>query len=200
VSLHGQKALIVAAQSPFQAPFLAAHMTELGASVDCVAAVAEALAGLSKWVDIVVVDCAIGEEYAHRLAEAARGAGARLCRMLFSPYERRSIGRETVPGFDGWLVKPVRRRSLLARLGDKAAAGIPLAAPKPLPTTGLRVLLAEDNEINALLARKALARLGAASMRAMDWPRATWRRRPWPQPPPALTSSSWTFGCLASTV
>jgi signal transduction histidine kinase/CheY-like chemotaxis protein len=168
VNLHGQQALIVAAQSPFQAPFLAARMVELGASVNCVPTLAEARAELGKRPDIVVVDCAIGEEPVHRLADAARAAGARLCLVLFSPFERRSIGRETVQGFDGWLVKPVRRRSLLARLGAEAAADIPLAAPKPLPTSGLRVLLAEDNEINALLARKALARLGADVVHARD--------------------------------
>src|SRR5262249_8398452 len=91
-----------------------------------------------------------------------------LCLVLFSPFERRSIGRETVQGFDGWLVKPVRRRSLLARLGDEAAGVTPRATPKPLPTGGLRVLLAEDNEINALLARKALARLGVDVIHARD--------------------------------
>jgi signal transduction histidine kinase/CheY-like chemotaxis protein len=168
VNLLGQQALIVAAQSPFQAPFLAARMAELGALVNCVPTLAEALAELCKRPDIVVVDCAIGEEHAHRLAEAARAAGARLCLVLFSPFERRSIGRETVQGFDGWLVKPVRRGSLLARLGDQAACDIPLAAPKPLAAGGLRVLLAEDNEINALLARKALARLGADVVHARD--------------------------------
>ncbi len=170
VILRGQSALIVA-QSPFEAPFLAARLNEAGAVVVLVTNVAAALDQLGWRPDIVVVDCAIGEDAAHRLAEAARAARVRLRLVLFSPFERRAIGHETVRGFDGWLVKPVRRSSLFARLGDGPATATDdtpaflIAAPVP---TGLRILLAEDNEINALLARKALARLGAEVVHARD--------------------------------
>jgi CheY-like chemotaxis protein len=67
----------------------------------------------------------------------------------------------------------VRSGSLIARLVGEAglaaeddAEGAP--SPVPLPRRGLRVLVAEDNEINALLARKHLERLGATPARARD--------------------------------
>jgi CheY-like chemotaxis protein len=69
-------------------------------------------------------------------------------------------------GFTGYLIKPVRAASLAARLiGDdgfedarqEADAGAPEAAPQK---RGTAVLVAEDNEINALLARALLTRLG----------------------------------------
>jgi signal transduction histidine kinase/CheY-like chemotaxis protein len=170
LSLSGQTALIVA-QSPYEAPFLGARLREAGAAVVVVANVVDALEGLGRCPDIVIVDCAVGEDAAHRLAEAARAVGVRLRLVLFSPFERRAIGRETVKGFDGWLVKPVRHSSLFARLGAGPTApgdGAPTPAVAPPVPMGLRILLAEDNEINALLARKALARLGAEVVHARD--------------------------------
>jgi CheY-like chemotaxis protein len=168
--LRVRSALIVA-NSPFEAPFLGARLREAGAAVTLVASLADALDQLGRHPDVMIVDCAIGEEAAQRLADAGRAAGVRLRLVLFSPFERRAIGHETVKRFDGWLVKPVRRRSLFARLGDgpvvlsDTLAALPIAAPAPM---GLRILLAEDNEINALLARKALARLGAEVIHARD--------------------------------
>jgi hypothetical protein len=42
--------------------------------------------------------------------------------VLFSPFERRALGEQATQGFDGWLTKPVRRHSLLARLEESIAA------------------------------------------------------------------------------
>ena len=50
------------------------------------------------------------------LAQAARAAGAPKSLVLFSPFERRAFGQTSLKGFDGWLVKPVRARSLYERL------------------------------------------------------------------------------------
>jgi CheY-like chemotaxis protein len=72
-------------------------------------------------------------------------------------------------------LKPVRRGSLVERvraaLGDEPAR----AEPKPIaqtpaqqPLLGLRVLLAEDNPINALLARTLLMRAGCIVTTAQD--------------------------------
>ena len=91
---------------------------------------------------------------------------------MFSPYERRAFGQTMISGFGGWLVKPVRARSLATRLGQSPAAA-PMAAPverRPLDRTGptLRVLLAEDNEVNTLLMRRMLDRIGAEVTHAAD--------------------------------
>ena len=67
----------------------------------------------------------------------------------------------------------MRSQTLLARLGDAPAAlhtddldGDDVR--RMLPRRGLNVLVAEDNEINALVARKHLERLGAKVTRARD--------------------------------
>jgi CheY-like chemotaxis protein len=73
-------------------------------------------------------------------------------------------------GFDGWLVKPVRARSLFERLAaefpQRPHEGALKPAPRRSPTR--RALLAEDNDVNALIARKALLRLGFDVVRAAD--------------------------------
>ncbi len=118
--------------------------------------------------DLVIADCALGEAATRGIGEAAAGAGQRL--VLFSPFERRAFGPPSSAGFDGWLVKPVRRHSLFERVAPVLAASRPAAIPPqdlersdPFP-----VLLAEDNEINALLATRHLQRLGACVTCAPD--------------------------------
>jgi CheY-like chemotaxis protein len=119
--------------------------------------------------DVVIVDCALGEEDAARVAQAAREAGVARSLVLFSPFERLALAPATLGRFDGWLVKPVRSSSLLARLLDpgRNPAGTGLVPPAPAGRHPA-VLLAEDNEINALVARKHLERLGAAVVHASD--------------------------------
>ena len=90
--------------------------------------------------------------------------------MLFSPFERRAFGQTSARGFDGWLVKPVRKQSLFGLLGAPREAAPPMrpAPATPWPAATLNVLLAEDNEINALLATRHLQRLGATVTHAPD--------------------------------
>ncbi len=167
--LVGRRALIIA-HSPFEAPALAARLEEAGATVARAEGLEEGLRALSlgPQPDVVIVDCALGVEATNRLALAARAAGAPKSLVLFSPFERRAFGQTSLQGFDGWLVKPVRARSLFDRLADEFSSGS--AQPgtiAPLPTNRLaRALLAEDNEINATIAQKALRRLGFEVVRA----------------------------------
>jgi CheY-like chemotaxis protein len=121
--------------------------------------------------DVVIVDCALGVEATNRLALAARAAGAPRSLVLFSPFERRAFGQTSLQGFDGWLVKPVRARSLFERLAGEFPAPPPLVqshAPVAATRRAARALLAEDNEINATIAQKALRRLGFEVVRAHD--------------------------------
>ena len=102
--------------------------------------------------------------------------------VLIRPGDRHELPALKAAGFTGYLVKPVRSASLAARLAarnafeqalvdsvddinrnaiDAAAAGdIPNGGETGAATGGLAVLVAEDNEINALLIRALLTRLG----------------------------------------
>ena len=109
------------------------------------------------------------------MALAARVAGAPKSLVLFSPFERRAFGQNSLQGFDGWLVKPVRARSLFDRLASEFAPSASAPAPTRslAPTRAMRALLAEDNDINAVVAQKALRRLGFEVVRAHDGEEAT---------------------------
>ena len=92
--------------------------------------------------------------------------------VLLKPSERDLIARYRSAGFHGYLIKPLRRASLAeqvlaavgAETGDRSAA--PVAAHveddrvSPVQFAGIRVLLAEDNPVGALLARTLLRREG----------------------------------------
>jgi signal transduction histidine kinase/CheY-like chemotaxis protein len=168
--LTGRRALIIA-HSPFEAPAMAARLKEAGAAVSRAEGLEEGLRALNigPQPDVVIVDCALGVEATNRLARAARAAGAPRSLVLFSPFERRAFGQSSLQGFDGWLVKPVRARSLLERLaGEFPTPAAPVSPSAPSAANGrlARALLAEDNEINATIAQKALRRLGFDVVRA----------------------------------
>jgi CheY-like chemotaxis protein len=101
---------------------------------------------------------------------------------LIKPSERHELPALKERGFTGYLIKPVRAASLAARLrdadafeltpaeiadesADAASATAASGKGKDMgkekgKKEGLSILVAEDNEINALLARALLARLG----------------------------------------
>jgi PAS domain S-box-containing protein len=170
-SIEGTRALVVS-DGPFEGDYLTERLCELGSAVQLIADVETALAKLGKGgIDLVMVDCSLGPEATRRLGAAALAAGVRQRLVLLSPYERRAFGSPAESGFDGYLVKPVRPRSLQARLRaqpqvatDPAIAGE--QPPSPLPR--LHVLLAEDNDINALLAVRMLEKFGCSVRHVRD--------------------------------
>ncbi len=172
-ALAGRRVLIVA-DSPFQAPYLARILTRSGSSATVVGdarAGLDALAGAG--FDALIADRALGDAAVRRLADEARRCGVRTRLILLSPFDRREFGAPAASGFDSYLIKPVRARSLVDRLLAPSARGPGLVAPVPVPARGRpaarqRVLLAEDNPINALLATRALERLGAEVVHAAD--------------------------------
>src|SRR5829696_4692200 len=107
---------LVLAQSPFEAPFIARRLREGGAKVAVVEAAVDALAKIATTrFDLVVVDCAFGEEVVRSVAEEARRAGIARKLILLSPFDRREFGSPAAAGFDGYLLKPVRAHSLFER-------------------------------------------------------------------------------------
>ncbi|WP_457108796.1 ATP-binding protein [Methylobacterium sp. P5_C11] len=169
--LAARRCLIVA-DSPFQAPYLARSLSRAGAAtviVDSLDSGLDALSGAA--FDVVLADRALGDAAVRQIADAARACGVRTSLVLLSPFDRREFGAPGAAGFDGYLIKPVRPRSLFDRLlasdGPIETATVPPATPSRTGS-GLRVLLAEDNPINALLATRALERLGAVVVHAVD--------------------------------
>ena len=158
----------IVAHSPFEAPFIAARLAEAGARVRRADGVEDGVALLNSGQPhgLVIVDCALGESAMARLAAAAKTAGARQSLVLFSPFERRAMPGRSFDGFDGWLVKPVRASSLFdrLRLTDSSSAVVETRSLR----RGGRALLAEDDDVNALVTERALRRLDFDVVRARD--------------------------------
>ncbi|WP_146604554.1 response regulator, partial [Rhodoplanes roseus] len=115
-------------------------------------------------VDAILIDRSLGAEAAAALASRWREAAPRRIVML-RPGERGELPGLMEAGFTDYLVKPVRAASLAGRLGialDSPAPEPPAdpARPPSEPPASRAVLVAEDNEINALLVRALLERLG----------------------------------------
>jgi PAS domain S-box-containing protein len=120
-------------------------------------------------IDLMLVDAGTDDE-PHPPADPERGIPAL---VLLTPAARARLASLTASGFNGYLVKPVRQTSLLERLrspksaqGDELLSDASLSVePPPMvevvpPPQGLRILLAEDNPINAMLTRELLKRRG----------------------------------------
>ncbi|POR53079.1 ATP-binding protein [Bosea psychrotolerans] len=173
---HGRRVLVVSA-APFAGRFLADTIATTGATAMLATGSDGALALLRQDAapDAILIDQSIGPDAARALAEAAREAGPGERLIMLSPTERRQFGVPREQGFTGFLVKPVRARSLYERLSPQPDPALLLPdsrqdAPAPtLPVAPrLTVLVAEDNEINALLATRTLERLGCAAIWARN--------------------------------
>ena len=111
---------------------------------------------------------------------AAEGCAQPCAVIVIDPSERADMPLFRRHGFRGYLVRPVRPLSALTQLfgetGRDRAPGaetppVQVAAPMldaPDGLAELSVLLAEDNDINALLARTVLERAGARVVRARN--------------------------------
>ena len=171
--LEGRRVVLVA-RSPFEAPLRARRLAEAGAQVALAEPGQGATSALAAGCDVLLADCALGEAAVREAAQQARSAGVPICLVLLSPFDRRAFGPPSAAGFDGYLVKPVRARSLFARFaGDApgfaravARTESPGDAATPLASGAApRVLVAEDDPVNALLAVRSLERFGAV----VDW-------------------------------
>ena len=104
----------------------------------------------------------------HALAEGRRrprSLTGNACLILAPPEARAEIPRYREAGFGGYLIKPLRAVSLVERVLAVASDAADHAAAHDERVelmAGVRVLLAEDNPINALLARSLLEREGCS--------------------------------------
>ena len=167
--LAGQSIMLVAPQT-IEASLVARRLQRWGGQTCTVSdiAVAKALLPERSW-QAVLVDHAFGAIDAASLGEAARVHATQRI-LMFTPAARQDL--KLSAAFTGYLVKPLRAASLAMRLTTPEVAapniaGDPLIepvveaeAPALAPARRLSVLVAEDNEINALLMRSLLSRLG----------------------------------------
>jgi signal transduction histidine kinase/DNA-binding response OmpR family regulator len=168
--------ILVASSAPFSAAHIAACLERTGAQVERAEDHAQAMAALAgdSVPCAVLVDRNLPGGEAKALAAVARRAGVADIVIMLAAAERRSFGSPYSAGFSGFLVKPVRARSLQVRLDPvERAQGAAVTAPAgdasaEQPVAGLRVLVAEDNEINALLLTRTLERLGCIAVWARD--------------------------------
>jgi PAS domain S-box-containing protein len=169
--LSSQSIMLVAPQS-IEVSLIARRLQRWGAQTCMVsdAEVAGALLPERSW-HAILIDHAFGTAAMEALANAARTHATHRI-VMFTPTTRQELLASSTPAFTGYLVKPLRASSLAARLIASPEVAAPslaieaLADPAPVaaPTTAsdkaLSILVAEDNEINALLMRSLLSRLG----------------------------------------
>ena len=159
-------AILIAAPAEIEASLIARRLTRWGAKTTAVCDVSVALALIPerKW-DAVLLDQALGAPAVQAILAKLPDVPRRI--VLITPSARGELAALKAAGFTDYLVKPVRAASLAARLRgegsiDHSAQADAIEASRAAngKRKGLAVLVAEDNEINALLARALLGRLG----------------------------------------
>jgi CheY-like chemotaxis protein len=120
----------------------------------------EALIARTQLGDVILVDHALASG-----GRLVRRPPERRAIILLAPEDRALIGRYRRSGFAGYLIKPLRCASLAERVLVAAGAEQGPATGEDeriaaAAAPGKRVLLVEDNPINALLARALLSREG----------------------------------------
>jgi CheY-like chemotaxis protein len=172
--LSGYPIMLVAPQT-IEASLIARRLERWGAQTCVVSdmAVAHSLLPERPW-HAILVDYAMGADDACLLGHAAiQHAAWRI--VLVTPATRAELQTPAAAAFNGYLVKPLRAASLAERLtvpasalaldadinGQSDCTALEEAeAPTTAPVQSLSILVAEDNEINALLLRSLLTRLG----------------------------------------
>jgi PAS domain S-box-containing protein len=170
--LTGQSIMLVSPES-IEVSLTSRRLQRWGGQTCMVGDVDVALALLPErsW-QAILIDHALGSAGIEKLGEAARlHAMQRI--VMFTPATRQELQPSAASAFTGYLVKPLRAASLAARLTAAPEISAPSLAGESLiepadeiektatpPNKGLSILVAEDNEINALLMRSLLGRLG----------------------------------------
>ena len=176
--ISGQSIMLVAPQT-IEVALISRRLQRWGAQTCMVSDtdIAQALLPERSW-HAILIDHGFGTPGIEALADAARIHALQRI-VMFTPASRHELKLSAASAFTGYLVKPLRAASLAARLSAAPEISAPgpsnealadealiegvesVAAPPVAPLhKGLSILVAEDNEINALLMRSLLGRLG----------------------------------------
>jgi PAS domain S-box-containing protein len=169
--LQGKSVMLIATQT-IEASLVARRLERWGAQT-CILSdplAAEALLPERPW-HAIIIDYDLGAAHIERLGAAACFHSSHRI-IVVTPTTRRELLPTQSAHFTGYLVKPVRAASLAARLTipividapklveDDISTGVEFLRAKTSLIKALSILVAEDNEINALLMRTLLSRLG----------------------------------------
>ena len=158
------RAVLIVSASQVESSLLARRLARWGATISIATDERAAVSKLAErhW-DAMLIDLALAQAMSAVGQFASINATQRV--LMLTPAERHERGALMQNVFNAYVMKPVRTASLAARVTThQEATLVPSDAPQEgeLPAAGksLAVLVAEDNEINALLARALLTRLG----------------------------------------
>jgi signal transduction histidine kinase/CheY-like chemotaxis protein len=159
--------VVVATRSSVLARILELQIRSFGVRTLKIESTADAAAEALKTAPdaTLLCDLSIVDGGGERLAGAARRS-----LVLVAANERGALDRLRNAGFDGYLIKPIRQATLMRELargphvsGADAtidAEGAEEAKPRVAVGRKLKILLAEDNQINAVLATALIKRAG----------------------------------------
>lgn len=163
----GRRFLMVST-STIEFSVLMRRLFDLGATVDCASSqtAASDMIRSGEHFDAVLIDID-GDIDVDALATLCRQTGRAMV-ALTTPVGRKSLDRLRDAGMTAHLIKPIRSQTLQRILGniiDGRAESHASANAQPdsiasTPSVSLRVLLADDNEINTLLAISMIGRYG----------------------------------------
>ncbi len=171
-SLAGRRVLVID-DHPVNRRILDGQLTSVGCLVT---SAATAVTGLEAWqqsvrgkaaADVVLLDHDLPDHPGPWLAGKIRldSAGAHVPIVLMTSLGSRGADPTIAGVIDHVMTKPVKQTALLEYLQQALGAAKPSSAPAQAALgavlRGMRVLLAEDNAVNQLLARRVLEKLGA---------------------------------------
>jgi CheY-like chemotaxis protein len=105
--------------------------------------------------DVILVGATLSSGEIARLATIAPTL------VVLRPEDRQTISRFRLLGCAGWLVRPLRHASLIERVKLASAGNRNLGEDAEAKgPSGARILIADDNAVNTLIARRALEKAG----------------------------------------
>jgi len=167
LNILADRRAVIVSKNAIEADAIARTIRAHGGIVE-VAATPSQAAPFAAGCNVLLIDAAL-ENADGRLLRRLRDSGFVDCEAitLIAPTDRGMLGEFRASGYATFLARPVRGETLLRVL--LTSHGSVLAQPQPEPRgassvrrrdQGLSVLIAEDNDINAMLARATLLKAG----------------------------------------